>query len=71
MPNNLSEFVWIETILYAMSSTQWENYVKKALEELAHIFTAKHHYTTSIIEQPDNRAKMQYVEEDNITHCHY
>ena len=40
-------------------------YVKKALKELKHIFTAKHHCAPSKIEQPNYGAKKQYVKEDN------
>lgn len=44
-----------------------KGYIKQALEELKHIFIAKHHYASSIIEQPDYQAKMKYVKEDNAS----
>ena len=41
-----------------------EGYVKQALEELKHIFTAQHHYAPSYIDRPDYGAKVQYAKEN-------
>ena len=44
-----------------------KGYVKQALEELKHIFTGKHSYAPSKIDQPDYKAKVQFSKIDTAT----
>ena len=47
------------TVKYSM-----RGYVQQALEELKHIFTGKHHYTWSKIDQSDYRVMIKLAKED-------